>query len=96
MSKSAIVCAILLLAGFVTAPSATLADGAELYSKNCALCHGADGQKEAGPEKKTIAGRDAAAVKSGLESAKVHGPIRGKLSDEDLDAIAAAVAALGG
>jgi mono/diheme cytochrome c family protein len=62
MSKSAFVCAILLLAGFATAPSSALADGAELYSKNCALCHGADGQKEAGPQKKTIAGRDAAAV----------------------------------
>ncbi|MDP3850873.1 MAG: cytochrome c [Luteolibacter sp.] len=88
-------------AAFVaTATSASAADGAEVYSKNCAKCHGADGKgatpmgkklkiKDLTVEQKKLS--DEQVVKSIKEGVIEDGkqrmkPIKG-LSDDDIAAV---------
>jgi len=96
MLRSTTACVIAVLAGFVLASAPALADGTALYAKNCGACHGADGKKEAGASKKTIAGVPEDQLKVQMESSPIHNALLGNLSDEDFLAIAATVAGLGG
>jgi mono/diheme cytochrome c family protein len=92
--------AALAIAG--SAPASAEADGKALFEKSCMKCHGADGSADtpAGKKMKVPAlelGKLVAAdvVKSVRENRK-HKPVSKKVSDADLQASAADVAALGG
>ena len=95
---------------FVAAPAALLmicgisatanADGAGLFAKNCASCHGADGSGDT-PVGKAMnvpslkgAGLAADKVASQVRDSAKHKAASDKLSDEELGAIAKAVAAM--
>jgi mono/diheme cytochrome c family protein len=73
------------------------ADGAELYKKNCAGCHGADGKADSAAAKamkvKPLAGISLTPedVVKFVKSSDKHKAVRGKLSDDDLLAIANAL-----
>jgi mono/diheme cytochrome c family protein len=91
--------ALLAMAGSTASAEA---DGKALFEKSCMKCHGADGAADtpAGKKMKVPAlelGKLVAAdvVKSVRENRK-HKPVSKKVSDADLRAIAAYVAALGG
>jgi mono/diheme cytochrome c family protein len=79
------------------ASRATAADGAELYQKNCASCHGADGKADSAAAKamkvKPLAGIALSPedVVKFVKSNDRHKAVRGKLSDDDLMAIAKAL-----
>ena len=81
---------------FVSA-QALAADGVALYAKNCAGCHGPDA-KAATPaatamKVPAIAGHDAAGAVAFVKKSAKHKAPAGKLSDEDLQAIGAFLAA---
>jgi mono/diheme cytochrome c family protein len=85
-----------------SAPAAAQADGKALFEKNCTKCHGADGSGDTPAGKKMKVPRwDAEdlqvdkAVKTVRENKK-HKTVSKKLSDEQLQAIGAHVATLGG
>ena len=90
---------VLLVAFVLFAPAQALAaDGAALYAKNCASCHGPDA-KAATPAASAmkvpaIAGHDAAGSVAFVKSSAKHKVPAGKLSDEELQAIGAYLAAL--
>ena len=77
--------------------SALAADGAALYKANCASCHGADAKAAtpvaAAMKVPAIAGHDAAGTVSFVKSSAKHKAPAGKLSDEELQAIGAFLAA---
>ncbi len=76
---------------------ALAADGAALYAKNCASCHGPDAKAAtpgaAAMKVPAIAGHDAASAVEFVKSNEKHKAPAGKLSDEDLQAIGAFLAA---
>ncbi len=85
------------LAFFVPA-QAFAADGAALYASDCASCHGADGKADTpmavAMKVPAIAGHDADSVAPYLKASDKHKVPAGKLSDEELAAIGAFLAAL--
>ena len=88
---------VLFVAFVLIAPAPGFAaDGAALYAKNCASCHGADGQADTPAAKamKTpgVAGYEAAATVEFVKSSAKHKTPAGKLSDEELQAVATYVA----
>ena len=91
---------ILMLA--LGASSALAADGAALYSANCASCHGADGTADTpvgnAMNVASLVGEahSAAAVEEHVRSSEKHKAVSGALSDEELQAIGAAVAKMSG
>lgn len=82
--------AILVVAALVAAAPAVAADGAAVYKKNCASCHGPEGKGT--PAGVSIVGKSAAFVKEVVE---FHPPPMNKLKlpGGDVDAVAAYVAA---
>ncbi len=76
---------------------ALAADGAALYGKNCAGCHGPDAKAAtpaaAAMKVPAIAGHDADASVSFVKSSAKHKAPAGKLSDGELQAIGAFLAA---
>jgi mono/diheme cytochrome c family protein len=101
MVRSFVGAALLVLGGTMTALGA---DGAAVYGANCAKCHGSTGQADtpvakamkvpplAGDAKVTEASQ-ADVVKRIKENPK-HAAFIGKLTAEDLDAVAAHVKGL--
>ena len=88
----------LLFSFALVAPAQGLAaDGAALYAKNCASCHGPDAKAAtpaaAAMKVPAIAGHDAAGTATFVRSSGKHKVPAGKLSDEDLQAIGAFLAA---
>jgi mono/diheme cytochrome c family protein len=89
---------VLFVACVLLAPAqAFAADGAALYAKNCASCHGPDA-KAATPaatamKVPAIAGHDADGSVAFVKSSEKHKAPAGKLSDEELQAIGAFLAA---
>ncbi len=85
MTRAILVAIAFSAPGFVAA-----ADGAAVYTKSCASCHGTDGR--AGPGK-PIAGESAAFIKEVVE---FHPPPmdKMKLSGPDTDAVAKYVAGM--
>jgi mono/diheme cytochrome c family protein len=84
------VLATIFLLSFSSA--ALAADGAALFAKNCGSCHGADGKAETPAAKAmkvpAIAGHDAAATLTEVRGSDKHKAPSGKLSDEELQAVA--------
>jgi len=82
--------AILVAIAFSTPGFVAAAEGATVYAKSCAHCHGADGKAGSG---KPIAGEAASFVKEVVE---FHPPPmdKMKLSVADTDAVAKYVAGL--
>lgn len=80
----------------LTAAPALAVDGADLYAKNCASCHGPDA-RAATPaatamKVPAIAGHDAAATVEFVKADGKHAAPAAKLSDEELQAIGAFLA----
>jgi mono/diheme cytochrome c family protein len=82
--------AILTALALLTAASAQAADGAAVYTKSCASCHGGAGE---GASAKAVAGQSAAFVKEVVE---FHPPPmdKMKLPAADVDAVSRYVASL--
>ncbi len=90
---------VLFIAFAFLAPSRALAaDGAALYAKSCASCHGPDAKAAtpaaAAMKVPAIAGHAAAAAAAFVKSSAKHKAPAGKLSDEELQAIGAYLAAM--
>jgi len=91
---------VLTAAGSV--PASAEADGKALFEKNCMKCHGPDGKAETPAGKKMkVPAWDADDFKADtvmkqVRENKKHQTMSKKLSDADLQAIAAYVATLGG
>jgi mono/diheme cytochrome c family protein len=96
-----------LLVGFVlvsiaSRPAAAEADGKALFEKNCMKCHGASGQADTASGKKMkvpvwdAEDRNVDTVVKTVRENKKHKTLSKKLSDEELQAIGAYVATLGG
>jgi mono/diheme cytochrome c family protein len=88
----------LLFTLFLVAPAQVLAaDGAALYAKNCASCHGPDAKADtpvaAAMKVPAIAGHGAADTETFVKSSAKHKALAGKLSDEELQAIGTFLAA---
>lgn len=91
----------LLAAVMASAPAASAADGKALFEKQCMKCHGAtlEADTPAGQKMKVPALHDRKLVadeivKTVRENAK-HKPVSKKVSDADLQAIAAYMVPLG-
>ncbi len=89
---------VLFVAFALFAPAQALAaDGSALYAKSCASCHGPDAKAAtpaaAAMKVPAIAGQDAAGVVTFVKSSEKHKAPAGKLSDEELQAIGAFLAA---
>jgi mono/diheme cytochrome c family protein len=82
--------AILVAAALAAAGTANAADGAAVYSKHCASCHGPAGKGT--PAGVSVVGKTAAFVKEVVE---FHPPpmTKLKLPGDDVDAVAKYVAA---
>jgi cytochrome c551 len=81
---------ILVVLALSLSVPAVAADGAAVYKKQCASCHGASGEGGSGP---AVAGKQAAFVKEVVE---FHPPpmTKLKLPGDETDAVAKYVAAL--
>jgi mono/diheme cytochrome c family protein len=82
-------------------PAAAQPDGKALFEKNCMKCHGADGKADTPAGKKMkVPAWDAEDMQAEIVTKTVRGngkhkTVAKKLSDADLEAIAAYVATLG-
>jgi mono/diheme cytochrome c family protein len=90
---------ILFVALALFAPAQVFAaDGAALYASDCASCHGADGKADTpmavAMKVPAVAGHDADSVAPYVKASDKHTVPAGKLSDEELAAIGAFLAAL--
>jgi cytochrome c553 len=78
--------------------AAFAADGAELFAKNCGSCHGADGKAESPAAKAmkvpAVAGHAVDGTLSEVRGSDKHKAVSGKLSDEELQAVADYLASL--
>jgi mono/diheme cytochrome c family protein len=83
---------------FFAPAQAIAADGAALYASNCASCHGADGKADtpmaAAMKVPAVVGYDADGTAPHVKASDKHTIPAGKLSDEELAAIGAFLAAL--
>lgn len=74
---------------------ALAADGAALFARDCASCHGADAKAETPAAKAmgapSLVGHEASATASHVRQDPKHKAVSGKLSDEELEAIARAI-----
>ena len=89
---------ILFVAFLLFAPIQALADdGAALYAKNCASCHGPDAKADtpaaSAMKVPAIAGYDADASVASVKTNEKHKVPAAKLSDAELQAIGAFLAA---
>lgn len=102
-TKIAVIAASMFFAfaTWLSASSALAADGAALFAKNCASCHGADGQSDTPVGKamkvpalagKTLSAEDLSAVIKGNDK---HKKLAGSIDDAQLAALADFVSALG-
>ncbi|HTO08806.1 MAG TPA: cytochrome c [Myxococcota bacterium] len=91
------VLALVLAFPFTARVSGAAVEGAALFTKNCAGCHGADGKADSAAAKAmkvpALAGTKLSAddIVKHVRTSPRHKTLSGKLSDEELAAIAAAV-----
>ena len=89
----------ILVVGFALAVGSAYAasDGAAVYKASCASCHGEAGAADtpvgAAMKIPPLSGKAAADVSKHLSDAANHAQVNGKLSDEELAAVSAHVAA---
>ena len=84
-----------LAAGVALGAAVALADPQQDYADTCGQCHGPAGGTKLGTAKTSIAGMQAAEVRSSMEQSPVHTSALTTLDEERLAAIAAFVEALG-
>ncbi len=102
-SMTPVLILVVAAAFLVSGPAAAQEDGKALFEKNCEKCHGPDGNADtsAGKKMKVPAWDDdtnlepAHAIEH-VRTHKKHKTVSKKLSDAELDAIAAYLAAMGG